>query len=547
MSEETYSFLCPSCSAHLSVPVSVAGVSGPCPYCASTITSPMPNEVPLEDLMAIEEAIANEASGAVANEDVPVPPQPVVERPYSSPPAAAYREPGVPEQQPWKAPAPDVSVTIIDPEPAPIPEPEPEQKSGRKKRGERVPKGKPKKRGDQKAEARPARREEAKPRPAQARGAVKQVAEPPKSGGMSLFAKACIGITGVALVALVAVYGLPMIMGSSKEGDLQGTASNGSEILTPGASLNTAAMAPNADPNGTVINARPNMPTTANGAADPANTPTIPVAPDSVPSSALPDPPSDTTPVAVGSTDTTLPESMTNYVPDKGSVLAGPRKALDDFLAAPNWKERVKYVTGGQALASEMKTYYTQYPDGPLQPVSINWTLEDKDPDGTEIFVFTTSFDVEENDGLIYLDFPTVVEGRKGKYTVNWHSFVEFKDRHLNQFVTKRTFNKPQNFHVIAVRSHYFDGDPELDAKLASGEYVCIRADSPNPDDGTLAFLDTNNKSCADMAAGLLWEKAAGGQFDTPLVELCWKKTSKGVAYVAVTKVLGDKWRDTPK
>ena len=545
MSEETYSFLCPSCSAHLSVPVSVAGVSGPCPYCASTITSPMPHEVPLEDMMAIEEAVANEASAAVAQHE-PVYSPPGAEEPYYPPPAAGFSQPGFQGQ-----PTVDAGVSTIDTEPAP--------QTGRPKRAEPVPepvpkgkaKGKQKNRGGQQTDA---RREKPEPRPAKVREGVTSPAAETQGGGMSLFTKACIGIAGVALVALAAVYGLPMITGGSKDDALQGRVGDGSAVLNPGAALN---MAPNAvntgtgngNGNGNPVNIEPNRPATPNIGTPAEGLPSTPVIPDAGTASAssLPDTPSGSGTAAVGSTDTTLPASWTTYTPAEDSILVKPRQALDAFLAAPNWKQRIKYVTGGQALTGEMKTYYTQYTDGSLEPVSINWTLNDKDPSGAEIYVFTTSFDVEGNDGLIHLDFPTVVEGRNGNYTVNWHSFVEFKDRHLHQFVNKRTFDKPQTFHVIAVRSHYFDGDPELEAKLASGEFVCVRADSPNPDDGTIAFLDTKEKSCAAMAANLVWEKAAGGQFDTPLVELCWKKTAAGAPYVAITKVLGDKWRDTPK
>ncbi|MDA0814385.1 MAG: hypothetical protein O3C21_18585 [Verrucomicrobia bacterium] len=533
MSEETYSFLCPSCSAHLSVPVSVAGVTGPCPYCASTITSPMPHEVPLEDMMAIEEAIANE-SAAAATRDQPVyPPLGTVAEapPYSPLPPSDYSQSGFQEQ-----PTGDIGVSTID--------------------TERMPKGKAKKikqksRGGQQTDV---RREEPKPRPVKVREGVASPASATQGGGMSLFTKACIGIAGVALVALAAVYGLPMITGGSKDDPQQGNAGDGSTALNPSATLNTAAMTPNTansanTGNGNAFKIEPNRPAPPNVGTPAEVLPAPPVIPDAgtVAASPVPDSPSDSGTAAVGSTDTALPASMTTYTPAEDSILVKPRQALDAFLAARNWKERVKHVTGGQALADEMKTYYTQYPDGPLEAVSINWTLNDKDPSGTEIYVFTTSFDVEGNDGLIYLDFPTVVEGRNGNYTVNWHSFVEFKDRHLHQFVNKRAFDKPQKFHVIAVRSHYFDGDPELEAKLATGEFVCVRADSPNPDDGTTAFLNTKEKSCATMAANLLWEKAADGQFDTPLVELCWKKTAAGAPYVAITKVLGDKWRDTPK
>lgn len=502
----------------------------------------MPDQVPLEDMIAIEEA-ANEAAAEQA--DVapveryqPEPAQVPVPEPLPD-----FSGPAPEPEQPWAA-APEVST--VEEKTAAIPE----QRSGRKKRGERVPKGKLKKRGgggqEERRAERKEKREQAKPSSSKSRSAS-TVVDAPTARGLSLFAKVCLGIAGVALVALGAVFGIPAIMGNNGDDQLQLPAPNengkgGAALLNPNPPTLAAGMTPNA--NAANVSNAPSI-----SEKQPANrSPEIEDVVETSSPNRLPDPPSDDSSPAVGSTNTTLPASMTTYTPEKNSILVKPRQTLDAFMAATNWKERIKFVTGGQELASEMRSYYTKYPDGPLDPISINWTLNDVDPDGkTEIFVFTTSFDVESEDGLIYLDFPAVVEGVNGKFTVNWRSFVEFKDRHLNEFVTKRAFNKPQKFHVIALRSHFFGSDPELKSKVEKEEFVCVKVNSPNPDDGLQAFLSTRNPSGKEMAAGLLWEKAAGGHFDTPLVELCWKKTSSGTPYVEITQVLGDKWRDTPK
>ena len=49
------------------------------------------------------------------------------------------------------------------------------------------------------------------------------------------------------------------------------------------------------------------------------------------------------------------------------------------------------------------------------------------------------------------------------------------------------------------------------------------------------------------MAARLGWDKAAYGEFDTPLVVMCWKQTASGTPYIEITEVLGDKWRNAAK
>ena len=47
MSElDTIDFLCSSCSCKLQVPAAMAGVSGPCPNCNSSITAPLPAAAP---------------------------------------------------------------------------------------------------------------------------------------------------------------------------------------------------------------------------------------------------------------------------------------------------------------------------------------------------------------------------------------------------------------------------------------------------------------------------------------------------------------------
>lgn len=46
MASETFTFSCPHCQTRLTVPVSLAGISGPCPSCRTPITAPRPEPEP---------------------------------------------------------------------------------------------------------------------------------------------------------------------------------------------------------------------------------------------------------------------------------------------------------------------------------------------------------------------------------------------------------------------------------------------------------------------------------------------------------------------
>ena len=69
MASETFTFSCPHCQTRLTVPVSLAGVSGPCPSCRTTITAPGPAAEPA----TIATPVAAPASPPVTPEDHVVP------------------------------------------------------------------------------------------------------------------------------------------------------------------------------------------------------------------------------------------------------------------------------------------------------------------------------------------------------------------------------------------------------------------------------------------------------------------------------------------
>ena len=117
---ETLSFSCPHCSTRLTVPASLAGVTGPCPSCRKSITAPtpVPSEVPQPQAPPLPVE-------AVAPEPVPVAAGPVAE------PEPVAVQPELPIQP---APPPEVPASVHAPAPgsgepvfvevAPVPVPE---------------------------------------------------------------------------------------------------------------------------------------------------------------------------------------------------------------------------------------------------------------------------------------------------------------------------------------------------------------------------------------------------------------------------------------
>ena len=83
MSPDIYSFACPACGIHLSVPRVLAGVRGPCPQCHREITAPEPTEgefpTPFADPAPAEAPAAAPARAVAADTAPRSVPEPAVE------------------------------------------------------------------------------------------------------------------------------------------------------------------------------------------------------------------------------------------------------------------------------------------------------------------------------------------------------------------------------------------------------------------------------------------------------------------------------------
>ncbi|MGJ8723142.1 MAG: hypothetical protein ACSHYB_01185 [Roseibacillus sp.] len=130
MNPEKIRFNCPSCGIQLDVPAALAGVTGPCPSCQSSITAPHPQSqapIPQQPVFPSEPPAQPQQPATTIPQEVPqeTPPQEIA-------PSQAYREPIPPatpetQEQPRTAQtAPPAREEIVFPTVVPPPPAQPE-------------------------------------------------------------------------------------------------------------------------------------------------------------------------------------------------------------------------------------------------------------------------------------------------------------------------------------------------------------------------------------------------------------------------------------
>ena len=110
MSNDQITFSCTSCGVELNVPLSYAGISGPCPGCQATITAPKPEEQKPEPQAApTQEQAPPQPSPPTPVATVPSPtttPAPEQQKPLSAPAAAILAATPAPPKKPTSVPSP---------------------------------------------------------------------------------------------------------------------------------------------------------------------------------------------------------------------------------------------------------------------------------------------------------------------------------------------------------------------------------------------------------------------------------------------------------
>lgn len=162
--------------------------------------------------------------------------------------------------------------------------------------------------------------------------------------------------------------------------------------------------------------------------------------------------------------------------------LTEQRAAIDRFLAAKTWEERLPLIYEGDDLRERVKAHYASHPDGPVKAVRAQWFDMDEVPaDGSDPF-YAFYLSIEGTEG----EFPIVVRKRGGKFLVDWELFVECKDRLFTRFRDSQEAG-PRSFRLVMQRHSYWGKDREVFKDMDS--YNCYKIEAPFPDSETFVFL----------------------------------------------------------
>ncbi len=209
------------------------------------------------------------------------------------------------------------------------------------------------------------------------------------------------------------------------------------------------------------------------------------------------------------------PRAMTGSLDDKPSekipAEAEPAlKTLKAFLNADSAEERSNHVLGADLMKPLLDRYYSRNNDGPITVDHITFGRFDKQPElgaGAHCIFHIESKTWE-------YPVPAMLEEQADGWKVDWLTFIELKDRKLEEFFKTYQEGKAA-FHVGIFRQHYFgDEVPNREQKDA----FSIGLPRPNPFRSPV-FLGKDAELARQLRDRLPWEVHVWA-----IVELEWKK-----------------------
>jgi hypothetical protein len=226
---------------------------------------------------------------------------------------------------------------------------------------------------------------------------------------------------------------------------------------------------------------------------------------------------------------TAAEQAIRKVVPVKDH-LAKPGNALIHFLAAPTWRERLKYSLAPDKVKPLMEEHYKTFSDGPIIPEDVQLTrIEATEEDPSKKYYAFIVFLPEFENGI-----PVSVEDTKSGCLVEWCSFVEARDQMLAKYFS--AFHKePGTFRVLVRRGHYFEEDvPNQDRK------ECLEAVAPDTTGPFHLWLDKDSAAWAKFFAR--GERSRWDISSMMVITCQWERTPKGVQYVRLREVVADSW-----
>jgi hypothetical protein len=202
-----------------------------------------------------------------------------------------------------------------------------------------------------------------------------------------------------------------------------------------------------------------------------------------------------------------LDEKPSDKIPTEAEPALNTLKA---FLSATTAKERANHVLGAELMKPLLDRYYSNNNDGPIAVDHISFGRYDKQPElGTGAHCI---FHIESK--TWEYPVPAMLEEQADGWKVDWLTFIELKDRKLEDFFKTYQEGKAA-FHVGIFRQHYFgDEVPNRDQKDA----FSIGLPHPNPFRAPV-FLTKEAALARELRDRLPWEVHVWA-----IVELEWKK-----------------------
>lgn len=236
-------------------------------------------------------------------------------------------------------------------------------------------------------------------------------------------------------------------------------------------------------------------------------------------------PPSPGPPVNVVEHTPSAPAMIVGVTPESQPAL----DALQKFFQAKTWQERLPLVQVPGAMQPIMEKYYANNPDGALYPSNIQLIRYDKAPEtGPPHCVFQVA------GGGLKQPLPIMVEITDDGWKVDWLTFTEFKDELLQKFL-EAPQPEPARFHVLMRRAHYFDDDvPSLDKK------TCFQVMPPMPGFNGDVFAQKGSSIARELDKQLGWEVSQAAA----VVELQWRNEDRR-QWVELTNLVQLNWRNS--
>lgn len=213
----------------------------------------------------------------------------------------------------------------------------------------------------------------------------------------------------------------------------------------------------------------------------------------------------------------------TGIIPAARSALA----ALKNFLAAPTWQERLRWVQKPETVKAAMEKHYRRHFEGPVNVARIDFIERYPARSGNPPYCM-----FELNGGDLKSTILVLVEEKsRGDFRVDWEAFVEFKDRLLREFLGKAG-SPPGKFRVMIRRNHSFDKSvPDLDRKDS------FELSQPGLDTIANAYAIKGATVSRALSQQLGW-----GESIAVTVQLAWRSEGSR-SWVEVTAVPTFGWR----